>query len=176
MYVDATFACVPNPFYQLLIVMVFDVSLKIYIPIMYILMSGKTEECYYQAFTYIRGEVPDCDPYCVGVDFEPAFFNAVDLFFPSANLVGCIFHFKQAAKRKMKEFGIPSNEIQVAMQPGVYDLLTNLPPDELDLKGIPYVQCMIIRLIDESYATYSEKTNAGEWEQRCERFWKYFRS
>ena len=85
-FVDATFACVPSPFYQCLIVMVFDQSLEIYIPVMYILMTGKTQECYWQAFTYIRNEVPGCDPYCVGVNFELAFFSYSEEFLP-----GCTF-------------------------------------------------------------------------------------
>ena len=50
MFVDATFRIVPHPFYQCLIVMVFDASLKIYIPVAWILMTGKTEECYWQTF------------------------------------------------------------------------------------------------------------------------------
>jgi hypothetical protein len=37
---DTTFLIVPVPFYQCLIVMVFDASLKIYVPVAWILMSG----------------------------------------------------------------------------------------------------------------------------------------
>ena len=53
--------------------MVYDSSMFIYIPVLYILMTGKTEECYHQAFTYIHGELPICDSYCIGVDFGRAF-------------------------------------------------------------------------------------------------------
>ena len=44
MFVDATFQVMPHPFYQCLIDMVFDASLKIYIPVAWILMTDKTEE------------------------------------------------------------------------------------------------------------------------------------
>ena len=103
--------------------MVYDSSMFIYIPVMYILMTGKTEECYHQAFTYIHGELPTCDPYCIGVDFERAFFSAAGLFFPEAHLVGCLFHFKQAACCEMIDLGIPDHEVQIAMRFGVYDFL-----------------------------------------------------
>ena len=38
---DATFSIVPAPFKQCLIAMVFDVALKIYVPVTWILMIGK---------------------------------------------------------------------------------------------------------------------------------------
>ena len=154
--------------------MVYDQALRIYIPVMYILMTGKTEECYHQAFTYIRGELPACDPYCIGVDFERAFFSAAGLFFPEAHLVGCLFHFKQAARRKMIDLGIPDHEVQIAMRFGVYDLLAVLPKDELDKKGIPFIQTVIIDLIGEYYTTNAPEDKA--WEKKWDTFWVYFRS
>ena len=42
MFVDATFDIVPHPFYQFLIIMVFDARLRIFIPVAWILMTGKT--------------------------------------------------------------------------------------------------------------------------------------
>ena len=49
-FFDATFKCVPKPFKQLMIIMVFDPVLKIYVPVFYILMTGKTDLCYHQTF------------------------------------------------------------------------------------------------------------------------------
>ena len=74
-FFDATFACVPHPFYQLLILQIWDVSLNIYLPVIYILMTRKTEKCYQQAFDYIKWKVPGFKPYSGGLDFELAFFR-----------------------------------------------------------------------------------------------------
>ena len=89
----------------------------------------------------------------IGVDFERDFFTAAGLFFPEVHSVGCLFHFKQAARRKMIDLGIPECEIQIAMQFGVYDLLTVLPKDDLDKKGIPFIQTMIMDFLGEYYMT-----------------------
>jgi hypothetical protein len=172
--VDATFACVPQPFYQCLIVMVFDKALLIYIPVMWILMTGKTTECYHQAFTYIQGEAPDCEPSFIGVDFERAFFTNAGLFFPESDLVGCLFHFKQAGRRKMGKLGIDTIEMTIAMARGVYDLLTILPKDELEERGIPFVQTMIMEKIGSYYEEHEPQDQ--EWEKKWDNFWEYFRS
>jgi hypothetical protein len=45
------------------------------------------------------------------VDFECAFFTQLGAHFPDAKLMGCLFHFKQAARRKMVDLGIPNSEV-----------------------------------------------------------------
>lgn len=105
-------------------------------------MTGKTEECYWQAFNWLCSEVSECSPYCVGVDFERAFFKQVSIHFPNAKLIGCLFHFKQAAMKKMKEMAIEMDQISFAMKTGVYDLLTVIPVEDLQ-KGIAYVRTKI---------------------------------
>ena len=132
MFVDATFSCVSAPFHRCLIIMVYDKALCTYIHVMWILVTGKTKECYCQAFTYIKGEVPTCDPFCVGVDFERAFLALLGAFFKTYALVWCLFCFKQAARRKMMKLGIAIEEIILVMTHGIYDLLTILPKDELE--------------------------------------------
>ena len=141
---------------------------------MYILMTGETEECYHQAFTYIRGELPTCDPYCIRWTLKGHFFSAAGLFFPEAHLMGCLFHFKQAARCKMIDLGIPDHEVQIAMRFGVYNLLTVLPNRELDKKGIPFIQTMIMDLLGEHYKSYETEDDA--WEGKWDTFWLYFRS
>ena len=170
---DATFHCVPVMFYQCLIVMVYNQALGIYVPVLYILMSGKTKECYMQAFGYIKREVPGCDPYCVGVDFERAFFTAVRFHFPKTLLIGCLFHFKQAGVRKMEKLGIPDAEIKIAMVFGVFDLLTVLPRSELEERGVPFVRTMIMNLIHDHYFEKGEELDAQLGERR-DKFWEYF--
>jgi hypothetical protein len=101
-------------------------------------MSGKTEECYWQAFTWLTNAVKDIDASYLGVDFEHAFFTQLGIHFPDAKLMGCLFHFKQAARWKMVDWGIPEIEITSAMAQGVYNLLTVTPIQQLE-KGIVFV-------------------------------------
>ncbi|POM81412.1 Hypothetical protein PHPALM_625 [Phytophthora palmivora] len=50
-FVDATFRCVPTHFYQLVVVMMYDPDL--YLPVWYVLTSGKTSQIYEHIFLYI---------------------------------------------------------------------------------------------------------------------------
>ena len=82
--------------------MSFDAGLWIYTPVAWALMTGQTNECYWQVFNWITSVVQDLDPSYIGVDFELAFFTNVSIHFPKTKLIGCLFHFKQAIRRKMK--------------------------------------------------------------------------
>ncbi|OQR87133.1 putative cleavage induced protein [Achlya hypogyna] len=65
-------------------------------------------------------------PSTVSCDFEKGLISAVRDQFPDARLVGCLFHLKQAFRRKMVSLRIPKEQIQRAMEPGVMDVLTSL--------------------------------------------------
>ena len=167
MLVDATFNIVPHPFSQCLIIMIFDASHQIYIPVAWALMTGKTSECYWQVFNWITTTVQELDPSYIGVDFERAFFSNVSIHFPEAKLVGCLFHFKQAARRKMKELRFPDEEVSFAMRKGVNDLLTEIQKEHL-LMGIEFVACMIDEYIQELYGKDSDKYEASNnWLDSC---------
>ena len=150
--------------------MVFDAALKIYVPVAWVLMSGKTEECYWQAFNWLTSAVEDIDPSYIGVDFERGFFTQISNHFPDAKLIGCKFHFKQAARRMMVKLGIVETEIQYAMKTGIYDLLTVLPLDQIE-KGIAYVRTKIIVFVEEQ--KYSEKETQASFDL-WDKFWDYF--
>ena len=49
LFIDGTFRIVPVPFYQCLVIMAHDHGNSIYVPLMYVLMSGKTEWLYRQS-------------------------------------------------------------------------------------------------------------------------------
>ena len=53
LFIDATFSCVPAPFYQCLIIMVFDSSTSHYLPVVYALMKHKVQELYWQMFNQL---------------------------------------------------------------------------------------------------------------------------
>ena len=167
---DATFSIVPAPFKQCLIAMVFNAALKIYVPVAWILMTGKSDECYWQAFNWLTNSVECIDPSYIGVDFELAFFRMIDIHFPDAKLLGCKFHFKQAARRMMVKLGISENEVKFAMKSGVYDLVMVLEADQIQ-KGIAYVRTKIIGFVEEQLYSAKQETTAFEkWDQ----FWEFF--
>ena len=53
LFIDATFDCIPKPFYQCLIIMVYDHMWNAYVPVMYILMTRKCEPLYWEAFNQV---------------------------------------------------------------------------------------------------------------------------
>ena len=99
MFVDARFDIVQHPFYQCHIIMVLDRQLHIFITVTWILMTGMTLECYWQAFNLLTSVVDSIAPAFVGVDFERAFYTQVAHHFTEAEIIGCLFHFKQALHR-----------------------------------------------------------------------------
>ena len=95
--IDGTFKIVPNPFYQCLIIMVFDVQTSVYVPVIYVLMTGKSENMYWHAlhWVYVCSNWK-LDPFSVTCDFEAGLQKAVIGQFPDAILNDCLFYWKQA--------------------------------------------------------------------------------
>ena len=144
-FIDGTFKVCPSPFTQCLIIMVFDRATYLYIPVMYILMTCKTEEGYWYAFSSVIA----CSDWRINVrnfhaDFEKALINAAKKQFSEADFIGCLFHWKQAIQRYLiSKLGFLRAEIAYAMRRGVLDLLTIIPMDEVEKIGIPFVRSMI---------------------------------
>ena len=113
-------------------------------------MTGKTSECYWQVFAWLTSVVQDLDPSYIGVDYERAFFTNVAIHFSQAKLIGCLFHFKQAGRCKMKKLLFPDEEVKYAMKRGVYDLLTIIPAENLPV-GVEFVVEMIEEYLEELY-------------------------
>ena len=145
-YFDGTFDCTPLPFKQTLILMVKDNRTASYVPVFYILLEGKSEHVYKAALKQILLEQESFTPGEIHCDFERGLINAIQCVFPKSPIVGCLFHFKQAIHRKLKELAISSEEIVFFMRPGMLDILTLIPPEEIVTFGIPYVRSGFISL------------------------------
>ncbi|POM81144.1 Hypothetical protein PHPALM_923 [Phytophthora palmivora] len=91
-------------------------------------------------------------PAHVVCDFELAMIKAVKNQFPESRIVGCLFHFKQAIRRKMLK--IQTDELDLAMRPGCIDKLT-------------VIRAIIKRDCENENIVYSKEN----WQQ----FWKYFK-
>ncbi|EGZ27674.1 hypothetical protein PHYSODRAFT_321435 [Phytophthora sojae] len=106
-------------------------------------------------------------PGSVVCDFEAALIDSVTDQFPHARVIGCLFHFKQATRRRMMKLRIRPQEISIAMEVGVLDMLTVIVPAHVDPHGINYVSELIMSRCRTEEIEYS----AVGWD----RFWKYFR-
>ncbi|DAZ95483.1 TPA: hypothetical protein N0F65_001963 [Lagenidium giganteum] len=95
-------------------------------------------------------------PVQVVCDFETGLIDAIQVQFPDAKVGGCLFHFKQAIRRKMMKCRLSTSEIGIAMRPGV--MLTVIPPEYVD-RGVRWVKATIKSLCSE---------------KRWQGFWRYF--
>lgn len=160
-FIDCTFSCVPQGFEQCLIIMAYDKSTSLYVPIFYVLLQSKLEKAYFHALQLcISASDWQFVARTVTCDFEQALLGAVEGNFPSAPIVGCVFHWKQALRRKMISYRIPKDVISSLMSAdGLINILTHCPIEEIEVKAIPYIR---------------ERFDEGEYKENFNAFWKYF--
>ena len=93
LYIDGTFKIVLDPFYQCLVVMAFDETFGVYIPVLYIMMNAKTHCLYWHALHWVI-VATKCrlDPFSFTCDFEKPLHNAVLEQFRHVLLNGCLLH------------------------------------------------------------------------------------
>jgi hypothetical protein len=102
-FMDGTFKCAPEIFYQ-----VFTIHVYVHgtvIPVLYALLPNKQQATYerlLRALTSLR----QFDPTSVVTDFELASVNAVRNAFPAVVISGCFFHFRQCIFRKLQQCGL----------------------------------------------------------------------
>ncbi|POM81490.1 Hypothetical protein PHPALM_524 [Phytophthora palmivora] len=118
----------------------------VYQLIWYVLTSGKTSQIYEHIFHYICvASKKRLDPAHIVCDFEFAMIKADRDQFPDSRIAGCLFHFKQALRRKMLKLKITEEEVALAMREGCIDGLTLIRRCDIVFKGIPNVRRMIKR-------------------------------
>jgi hypothetical protein len=140
--------------------MVYDRAHDLYLPCFYILVDSKEEWCYWNVFHWLKVQCDlKLDPGTVSCDFEYSLQKGIRDQFPEAHIVGCLFHWKQALRRKLISLRVPIEQVKVAMGKGVLDILTVLPVGEIEEKGIPYVRSLI-----------NCDGSRGKWNE----FWRYF--
>jgi hypothetical protein len=156
---DGTFRCVPRQFKQCMILMVYDDETGLYVPIVYTLLQDKTQWTYWHMLHLIL-VATECkfEPSAITIDFEPALLNAIKEQFPSTARIGCLFHFKQALRRRMVKLRISEDQISIAMRPGMVDRLTSVKQE-----SIP-------QAIANIRAETDEREQAGKWDE----FYRYF--
>lgn len=161
LFIDGTFKVTPANFQQCLIVMMYDHSIDLYLPIFYILLDSKDELSYSNALHWIKIQCGfQIKPGAITCDFEKALLNAIVNQFNNTSIIGCLFHFKQALRRKLISLRIDKEQIHQVMKIGNLDLLTVIPTNEIIKYGIPYIR-----------ANINEGDDVSKWNQ----FWLYFR-
>ncbi|KUF90247.1 hypothetical protein AM588_10002807 [Phytophthora nicotianae] len=165
-FIDATYRCVPIRFYQLVILMLYDPISDLYLPIWY---AGKTSQVYeHLLHSIFVSSKKKLAPAHVVRDFEYALIKVVKTQFPDSTIVGCLFHFKQALRRKMLKLKITEAEVNLAMIDGCIDRLTVIRRLDIVFRGIPDVRRMIKRSCGYQGIQYSK----DKWTK----FWKYFKT
>ncbi|XP_029345770.1 uncharacterized protein LOC115034131 [Acyrthosiphon pisum] len=105
---DGTFKAAPKfrgECIQLFVIM--GIAMDVGFPIVYALMSKKTEDAYCALFHFIKTEIEvNWNPLSVAIDFEKASIAAVRKIFPTANIFGCFFHHSQCIWRKIQQKGL----------------------------------------------------------------------
>ena len=97
MCIDGAFKFVPKPFYQCLIIMVFDDQTDAYVPVFSLLMTSKTEQVYSHAFLWLEATIDrKISPSTITCNFEIVLQNTISNNFPGVAINGCLFHWKQA--------------------------------------------------------------------------------
>ncbi|XP_016660420.1 uncharacterized protein LOC107883927 [Acyrthosiphon pisum] len=102
---DGTFKTVPKTIdgdcYQLF---TFHIIYKnISFPMVYALLTGKTEIIYKELFQYVRNVLPlQYDKLTIITDYEISQINSIELVFPESTHQGCYFHYCQSILRHMR--------------------------------------------------------------------------
>ena len=111
-YVDSTFHVVPDDFYQLLVIVVYDDVTDSYMPCCYCLASRKNQHIYYKIFRDIKEILEDNhDLESITLDFEQSQIDGAGKVFPNLKFIGCKFHFMQALLRKAQKKGLMNENV-----------------------------------------------------------------
>ena len=113
-------------------------SPPIYIPILYILKTNKSQQIYRNALEWVlKLSERQINPKTIMWDFELALMNAIQGFFLFTKINGCLFHWKQAIRRKFISLMF-SNEkeiLKITMQIYSMDVITLIPVNEMKKWG-----------------------------------------
>jgi hypothetical protein len=93
------------------------------------------------------------DPETITCDFETALIGAIRDQLPNTAINGCLFHLKQA--RRTKKLRIDESDAKIAIESGILDMLTVIPVNQVERRGITYVKVYIQRRCQEDGVQYS---------------------
>ena len=103
-FADGTFDCAPEGYQLYTIHMLINQSNKT-IPLVHCILKNKDVITYNRVLELLM-ERRLLNPHSILVDFENASINVLRVFFPDADLQGCLFHFGQCIWRKVQALGL----------------------------------------------------------------------
>jgi len=113
-FLDGTFWSASKPFVPMVNIMIYSDRLGKYIPVVHLLLSGKSTKEYSAAFGTL---VKVCamkgyklKPEFLMMDFEKSLQNACKERFSTAQILGCQFHFLKSLWRKAGKLGLKTKE------------------------------------------------------------------
>jgi len=129
LFIDCTFKICPRGFAQCLIMMIYSAAHDTYVPVFFVLLESKSELVYYHALEQCIGATNwKLDAATVSCDFETGLMNQCKLQFRDAKIVGCLFHWKQALRRKLLKCHIPEDLITTVIgSNGTANILNEIP-------------------------------------------------
>lgn len=100
-------------------------------------MSCRTTDCYKAVFQFIDDNIFHLEPTEFITDFELGMRKAINIFYPSAKLRGCWFHYCRAIRRKMISLGLFKFVKNDEKANRIYHSILNLPllPSEDFMEG-----------------------------------------
>lgn len=151
-YIDGTFKCVPRGFKQLITILCFDDRTKLFMPLFFTLAQSKDAEIYSNLLYLCQQSCGyTMKPKTFTSDFEPGIYNSIKRHFPKTRVVGCLFHFVQALRRRLKKVHSipdPIANVLIGDPAGLCRLLCVIPVDDIQTKGIPYIEMKLAECID----------------------------
>ena len=126
-FIDGTCPIILFSFYQCLIIMVYCQQTKLYVPVMYVLMTEKTISCYMAVLNWMVCCIGLKSPQSVTYDFEKSLHTAVQQSWLMAFIIRCHFHRKQAMRQKLKKILFDNDFADKCMAKNVMDVLTIIP-------------------------------------------------
>ena len=102
--IDGTFEVCPEPYHQL--VTIGALSEHLILPCIYAILPSKRLEDYKKLFYLIRKMIPQFQPSSLKLDFESGLITAINIYYLSCRISGCLFHLSQAVDRQIKTSGL----------------------------------------------------------------------
>ncbi|KAG0442262.1 hypothetical protein DMUE_0405 [Dictyocoela muelleri] len=101
---DGTFKSCPSEYTQLYII--FAPVMGKFVPILYILLAGKTISHYDKMFNVIKERLPNASPKYLIVDNEKSVQTSFLNYFSEGQIYLCFFHFSQCIYRNLQKNGL----------------------------------------------------------------------
>ncbi len=166
---DGTFQTVPKIFLQLFTIMAVTSSSPHSFPVIFVLMSSKTQELYEAVISKVKDLFPELSPQTLMSDFELSSRNAMEISFPTAVLSGCVFHYAQSIWKRLQKLGLSKTyKDNLAFKRHARKLmnLPHLPPQHIVEEAE-----VVFSELDQVGMNQTERSLAHKLHKYIKKFW-----